>query len=163
MEFDYPTLIARSAEFMVKLEGQVLLDIRVNVVVPEFNVVYLGLDNGVYAIQGQIGSEILGIIEIARLPDLTEQNSSKIRTHPFYNRFLGKRINQVRMIGGAWNGHGFELSFERLLGETMLIQSIYAGDSEKDFSDCLRLGIGHYEWNSEQTASHNSGGCSPSA
>jgi hypothetical protein len=52
------------------------------------------------------------------------------------------------MIGEAWNGHGFEICFEGLLGKTMLVQSIYAGEKPEGFDDCIRLGTGNYFWQS---------------
>lgn len=140
---------------MPDLEGKVLEQIRVNIVVPEFNVVFIQADAQVYALQGEIGSEILGITKVEKLPDLTEQDYYSIRSYPPYDRFLGKTIVQVRMIGAAWNGHGFEISFRELPGETMIIQSIYSGEKEKEFGDCLRLGIGTYEWNSERVGGGN--------
>src|SRR5690606_22493847 len=133
MKYDYPRYVAYYSRLMPELEGRILRQIRVNIVVPEFNVLFLGLGEQAYAVSGEIGSEILGISKIVGMPELTERDSRIVRTFPLFDRFIDRRIKQVRMIGEAWNGHGFELSFEGLLGETMLIQSIYAGDKEKDF------------------------------
>jgi hypothetical protein len=51
---------------------------------------------------------------------------------------------QARSIGSAWNGHGFEFSFEGLPDRTMIVQSIDTGERPADFADCLRFGIGYY-------------------
>jgi len=68
-------------------------------------------------------------------------------TKPFrpFDLFSGRRVTQARMIGEAWNGHGFEFSFEGLPNRTMIVQSICTGaDREQELHDCLRLGVGYY-------------------
>ncbi|OGV43464.1 MAG: hypothetical protein A2X48_02195 [Lentisphaerae bacterium GWF2_49_21] len=129
-----------------KMIGAVVKEIRVNIVDPEFNVVYLQTDKGVFAIQGEIGGEYLGIYLLEVLPEITNQNGYMIVSYPVYDCFIGRRICEVHQIGEAWKGHGIEICFETIPERTLIVQSIYSGDKPKDCEDCLRLGMGVYEF-----------------
>lgn len=148
MSYDYAADIAHYSQLMPELPGKILREVFVNVSAPEFKAVYLCTDNGVYVIRGEIGSEILGIHKVHQAPET--QGGSTIQKFPPFDCFLGKQVTQVRMIGEAWNGHGFELSFSELQGKTILIQSIYAGEKPAEYHNCLRPGIGTYHWCCEQ-------------
>ena len=143
-DYDYPAMIAEATAALLKLEGHVLWQFLVQIVAPEFNVAYLLLDNATYAIQGRIGGEVLEIVLVDSAPLINADNNTAVKEFAPFSLFLGRRIIGARTIGGAWNGHGFEFSFEGLWDKTMIIQSIYTGAAPPGFEDCLRLGIGEY-------------------
>ncbi|MDP2596396.1 hypothetical protein [Alteromonas stellipolaris] len=149
MNYNYAEDIAEATKLIEALEGSVLTKVLINVVEPEFNVVFLDTSNGVFAVQGESGGEYLGIRHIKDMPSLVSEQGYIICEYPPYNAFLNHTICQIRQIGTAWNGHGLELSFQGITDQTMIIQSIYSGDKPKDLEDCLRLGIGQYSdtWN----------------
>ena len=141
--YDYASMTAEAASKIAQLEGRVLLRFLVQIVPPEFNVAYLGLDVGVWCIQGRIGGEILQIIPVEEIP-VEKQEGVLVKSFEPFSIFLNRRIVQARSIGSAWNGHGFEFSFEGLLDRTMIVESIYTGEKAPGFEDCLRLGLGYY-------------------
>lgn len=103
------------------------------------------MEGSVFAINSRIGSEILRIFEIERMPQAEVGSStSEIKQFPPFVIFEGRRTAQARQIDEAWKGHGFEISFEYLPEKTMIFQSSYTGQSLPGLCDCLRLGIGHY-------------------
>lgn len=63
---------------------------------------------------------------------------------PILDQFVGLEVAEVRHIGEAWNGHGFELSFKGVPDKTLILQSIYTGSEPEEFNDCMRIGIGSY-------------------
>lgn len=140
---EYQKINNENKRIMKELEGKVLKEIRVHVVDPEYNIVFLIFESMVYAIHGRVGSEILGIYRIDKVEN-SYLNESKYEC--LYEIFQGHVISQVRIIGDVWNGYGFELSFEGIKDKTILIQSIYAGDKPEGYDDCLRLGIGFYSY-----------------
>jgi hypothetical protein len=149
--YDYPKIIKEQCSALPEVVGKTLNKVLVQVVRPEFNVVFLVFEDACYAINGRIGTEIIGIARIDS-PPVEGMESSMTITKPFkpYDLFLDRRVSQVRMIGEAWNGHGFEFSFEALPNRTLIIQSIYAGSwNDQELHDCLRLGIGYYHLNDE--------------
>ncbi len=145
MSYDYEQYIKESSSLLLKLEGATVLSVLINVVDPEFNVVYLETDKGIYSLQGEIGGEYLGVHELKELPETTSQDGYIICKYPPFEIFVGKRIIQARQIGTAWNGHGYEISFDGMFTQTMIVQSIYGGDKPHNLEDCLRLGVGNYE------------------
>ena len=145
MHEDYEGYTKESSKLLPKLEGATLHTVLINVVDPEFNVVYLGTSNGVFALQGEVGGEYLGVHECPDLPEITNQDGYIICKHQPFERFVGKTIAQARQIGDVWNGHGYELAFSGEENHTMIVQSIYCGVEPKELSDCLRLGVGVYE------------------
>lgn len=142
--YDYPKLIQQSCRALSEVEGRTLVDFLVQVVDPEYNIATLIFADCAYAISGRIGSEILGIerVEIPRAGEI----SAGVRNERFqpYDEFLGRKLIQARMVGEAWNGHGFEFTFEGLPNRSMLVQSIYSSPKPPEAEDCLRLGVGHY-------------------
>ncbi len=58
---DYPRLIAKACAELRDVEGQVLVDVLVQIVDPEFNQVWLAFEDSTYVIYGRVGSEYLGI------------------------------------------------------------------------------------------------------
>lgn len=149
--YDYPKLIRQSCQTLTEIEGRTLVDFLVQIVDPEYNAATLIFADCAYAISGRIGSEILGIerVEIPR----TGVIGREVRNERFqpYDEFLGRRIVQARMIGKAWNGHGFEFTFEGLPNRSMIVQSIYSSPKPPEAEDCIRLGIGHYSCGIEDT------------
>jgi len=145
MEYEYEKDISEACTLLAELEGAEVMSIRINVVDPEFNVVYLGTNKGVFSIQGEVGGEYLGVHRLQELPAITDQDGYIICKYSPFEIFEGHTISQARQIGSAWHGHGFELTFNDLLAQSMIIQSIYCGAKPEGFEDCLRLGVGHYE------------------
>jgi hypothetical protein len=145
MSYDYEEYTKESSSLLSELEEATLLSVLINVIDPEFNVVYLETDKGIYSLQGEVGGEYLGVHELEELPEITRQDGYIICKYPPFEIFLGKRIIQARQIGTAWNGHGYEISFGGMFIQTMIVQSIYCGDKPNDLEDCLRLGVGSYE------------------
>lgn len=145
MEYNYEEYVKESNILLPELEGALVETILINVVDPEFNVVYLETDKGIFALQGEIGGEYLGVHRLTELPQITNQDGYIICKYPPFNMFEGKTISQARQIGYAWHGHGYEFCFEGILTRTMIVQSIYCGSKPPDLEDCLRLGVGYYE------------------
>lgn len=143
-DYDYESMIAEAASVLSQLEGRVLLRFLTHIVEPEFNVAYLVLDNGVFSIHGRVGGEVLQIVPVDEAPPEISESHAAVKPFEPFSIFLNRRIVQARSIGTAWNGHGFEFSFEGLPDKTMIVQSIYAGDTPPDYNDCLRFGIGDY-------------------
>ncbi|WP_139045639.1 hypothetical protein [Vibrio cidicii] len=143
--YDYEKDVKQACSLLNELEGALVISILVNVVEPEFNVVYLNTDKGVYALHGEVGGEYLGVRRLNELPDMTEQEGYIICKYPPFSMFEGRTISQARQVGSAWNGHGFEFTFDGVFSKSMLVQSIYCGTKPDELADCLRLGVGHYE------------------
>lgn len=143
-DYDYPKLELAAKTDAEALEGRVLTRFLVHIVEPEFNVAILETDDGTWEICGRIGAEVLGIERVAVTREEFHGKSEAVRRHAPFEVFVGRQIAQVRTLGEAWNGHGFELTFYGLPEQTMLIQSIYSEPRPEGLEDCLRLGIGMY-------------------
>jgi len=127
------------------LEGKRLECVKVHYVEPEFNILYLWFeDSSIYSIHGGNGSEVLLISKIDS--EMVNSKMSLLFNYPDYSVFLGDIISQVRVIGGEWNGHGIEISFCTNYNETMIVQSVYAGDKPEGYDDCIRLGVCSYKY-----------------
>ena len=142
MYADYEAYTKESSKLLPKLEGATLHTVLINVVDPEFNVVYLGTSSGVFALQGEVGGEYLGVHEFPELPEITNQDGYIICKHQPFERFVGKTIAQARQIGDVWNGHGYELAFSGEENYTMIVQSIYCGVEPKERLSSISCGIG---------------------
>jgi hypothetical protein len=152
MEYDYPKLIRKRSRDLQSIEGQVLEKVLVHVVEPEYIALSLKFPDGWYTIKGEIGSEILGFHKSSGT--LTEYRSwpmSWLGPYQPFEVFIGKKVASTRHIGNAWNGHGFEISFEEVPEKTLIVQSIYTAPKPSGFDDCLRLGIGNYSYSTEGT------------
>jgi hypothetical protein len=143
-DYDYAKLELMARESVGALEGRLLSKFLVHVVEPEFNVAILVTDAGTWEICGRIGAEVLGITRADSTREEGGTDGESVRRYPAFSRFEGRRIEQARTLGHAWNGHGFEITFEGLPDQTMLIQSIYSLPKAEGLEDCLRLGIGMY-------------------
>jgi len=132
------------------LEGRLLREVVLQIVEPQINVVFLRFDGAMFAVQGDLGSELLTVFAHEGEPP------SDIGPAAWYERFdaaeifHGRLVKQVRPIGAVWNGHGIEISFSGITDRTLIIQSIYAGDRPNDFFDCLRIGIATYDYRRTQ-------------
>lgn len=144
VDYDYSNDVNAAVRLLDDLEGALVARILVNVVIPEFNVVYLITDRGCFALQGEIGGEYLGIHKLDDEPIEVKEDGYIISSYQPFSQFERRRIVAARTFGEVWNGHGFELSFEGIVDKTMLVQSIYSGEKPTELEDCLRLGIGHY-------------------
>jgi hypothetical protein len=143
-KYNHVNIINKEYFKVKKLEGKTLSNFFAHIVGDQFNIAYLLIDTLVYPIHGLIGSEIIGIGETLEEISIINDKSKDIVEFPPFSTFYNKKICQIRMIGEAWNGHGFEFSFEDIYDKTMIIQSIYSGEKPEDYEDCLRLGIGCY-------------------
>jgi hypothetical protein len=70
MEYDYPALEKQFREELRQLEGQTLVEVRLQIVTPEINVVYLRLKQEGVANQGRIGGEVLALVPIQDIASL---------------------------------------------------------------------------------------------
>ncbi len=144
MPYNYPELIKESSKLIPNLIDRTLENVLVNVVDPEFNVVYLIFDDETYSIHGEIGGEYLGIHKLSEPIEIMEEDGYIITEFESFKFFVGHKIAQVRQTGVAWNGHGYEFSFYGIPEKTMIIQSMDVEDRPEDLLDCLRLGVGCY-------------------
>jgi len=147
MTYDYIKILAEHTIELASIKGHIIKNATANIVGGEINIVFLLINDTWYSIHGLIGSEIIGIKRTDN--DLKSMHDLRDNTHcnlPVLNQFIGLKIIQSRQIGEAWNGHGFEFSFEGVPEKTLLIQSIYTGSEPKDFNDCLRVGVGNYTY-----------------
>jgi len=127
------------------LEGKKLTSAKVHYVEPEFNILYLWFeDDSIYSIYGGNGSEVLHIsmVDSDRVNDM----STQLYDYLDFSLFLGDRINQVRVIGDKWNGHGVEISFKSNYSKTLIVQSVYTGYKPEGYDDCIRLGVCNYKY-----------------
>lgn len=146
MEFEQ--VVKEAKRKLEMLEGRTLRKCVVDIVEPEFNIIYLVFSNSIFAIHGANASEVIDIHQIDEIDSRLYKEGRAKEFSPF-NIFLDRKICSARCMGEEWNGHGFELSFEGLLNKTMLIQSIYTGNQPLDLNDCIRLGIGNYYLSSD--------------
>lgn len=99
-------------QFSSKIRGCGFLQILVNIVEPEFNVVFLDADKGVFSLQGEMGAEYLGVRKLSLSPEQTDDEGYVACLYQPFEYFAGKKIIQAHQINEAWNGYGVELSFE---------------------------------------------------
>ena len=151
MEYEYKKYIKESCKLLPELEGAMVSEILVNIVDPEFNAVFLKTDKGVFSLHGEMGSEYLGVRKLELMPEQTDDKGYRICPYETFECFVGKKIIQAHQIGEAWKGHGIELCFEKMPNKTMIVQSIYTGDKPEEFEDCLRLGVGNYQFEYNRT------------
>mgnify|MGYP006293026539 CR=1 FL=1 len=148
--YPYKELQEKFGNDLKKLEGKVLHEVRLQIIEPEINVVVLIFEDETFSVQGQLGGELLDLVE--RMPSPPEELGPHAWYEPFEEArpFLGCAVVQARPIGEPWNGHGLELSFESNHNETLIVQSNDAGGGPKGFHDCLRIGVGRYVYSSEK-------------
>ena len=149
-DYDYAKLEAKAKAEVKLLEGRLLEKVLVHVVEPEFNLVIFVTDAGTWEVFGRVGSEVVGIRRAPAQPTEYGGEHERLGPYPPFSEFEGRRIAQARTIGEAWNGHGFEFTFDGLPNRTMLIQSIYSSPKSPELHDCLRLGIGTYASSTEE-------------
>ncbi|MCI3918974.1 hypothetical protein MO973_01865 [Paenibacillus sp. TRM 82003] len=142
---DYSHIHKNNLEILEDITGKRLNKIKVHIVEPEINVLFMKLDTDWYGICGAIGSEILEIKKFDK--------SNHVETKPFepFRIFINQTIHSCRILGSPWNGYGFELSFNKIRENTMIVQSVYVGEKPEEFEDCIRLGIGHYYYSNKDT------------
>jgi hypothetical protein len=147
MTYDYETLIKKNCQDLKNIKNKILEECIIQLVSHEINIVYLRINKKWYAIHGEIGSEIIGFHKIDE--KVQEKKLSEITWNvnlSTVDDFLGHEIVQVRQVGEAWNGHGFEFSFKDIPDKTIIVQSIYTGSEPKDFADCIRVGVCNYHY-----------------
>lgn len=129
-----------------QLIGRILRSVRLQIVAPEINVVVLEFADATFCIQGQIGGELLDLVQAS--PSASPDPVIGLRHEIFEPaaHFLGHEVSQARAIGEAWNGHGLELSFAKLPTKTLIVQSIYAPLAPDGFDDCLRVAVVSYSY-----------------
>ncbi|MCG7549253.1 hypothetical protein [Pseudoalteromonas sp. Of7M-16] len=145
MEYDYKKIIKEGSSDLGSIKGLRLDSALANVVADEINVVHLLFDGVWYSVHGLVGSEVMGFKR--SLEQFQEESSNEGRCVcrlPMLEQFIGFEVVEVRQIGEAWNGHGFELSFKDVPDKTLILQSIYTGSEPEDFNDCMRIGVGNY-------------------
>ena len=149
LPYDYRGMELAADAALRSLEGRVLERALVQVVDPEFNVLYLLFEDQSFAVQGNVGGEVLEIVPLAKRPQEGPLNEcTTVVAFPPFEQFSRRRIASARTIGSAWNGHGFELTFDGIFDRTLIVQSIHTGAEPPGYSDCLRLGVGdyHFAW-----------------
>jgi len=139
----------RETQFRMQLsrfDGRVLRDVLLQIVEPEVNVVVLVFEDAVFSVQGQIGGELLKVVEAP--PPSTESLGPNAWYQPFEPaiQFRGKAVAQVRAVGEAWNGHGLEISFADCPRHTLIITSIDSRGAPEAFRDCLKVGVAEYTY-----------------
>jgi hypothetical protein len=144
MPYNYPELIKESSKLIPDLIDRTLENVLINVVNPEFNVVYLVFSDATYSIHGEIGGEYLGIHKLSEPIEVMEKDGYIITEFEPFKIFVGHKIAQIRQMGVAWNGHGYEVSFYGIPEKTMIIQSMDVEGRPEELVDCLRLGVGFY-------------------
>lgn len=129
-----------------RLNGRVLRDVLLQIIEPEINIVVLVFEDAVFSVQGQIGGELLNVIEAP--PPATESLGPRAWYQAFEPaaQFRGKAVAQVRAVGEAWNGHGLEVSFAKYQAHTLIITSIDSGNAPEGFNDCLKVGVADYSY-----------------
>ena len=85
MSYDYEKDTKEACALLEVLEGAMVLSILINVVGPEFNVVYLETDKGVFSLQGEVGGEYLGVHRMSELPELTNEDGYHLQAPTIRN------------------------------------------------------------------------------
>ena len=152
MEYDYEKIIKEGSSDLASIKGQRLDQALANIVADEINVVHLLFGGIWYSVHGLVGSEVMGFIR--RTEQFQEErinDGSYVGRLPILDQFVGLEVAEVRHIGEAWNGHGFEISFKDVPDKTLILQSIYTGSEPKEFNDCMRIGAGNYVYQVSST------------
>ena len=144
MTYEYKQMIEDHCIDFESLKGHRIYKLFANICVDEINIVYLNINKQWYAINGLIGSEIMAFMLLDKEIKETYEESSCTCPLPILEQFKGLKIVNIREMGEAWNGHGFELSFENEPNKTLILQSIYTGADPTDFGDCIKIGVGNY-------------------
>ena len=135
--------------------GRQLLYCRIQVISPQINVVYLGFNDAAFAIQGDIGGEVLKVVPISSAPEAAVfdvDSGTAVREYQGATLFLGRRVAQARVVGETWNGHGVELAFEGLPDQTLVISSVEAEENNTGLHDALRIGTLKYTMTCDEDA-----------
>ena|SRR5688572_28568447 len=139
---------AREAHFRGMLKtfvGSRLTAVRVEVLYGQLNQVFLRLNERVVSIHGDIGGEVLKIVDTDSLPELGIPYEGKMIWQPTQAEpFIGKLIAAARVVGEAWDGHGLELAFERESTRTILITSVESPENDTQTHDALRVAFTNY-------------------
>ena len=145
MEYDYEKVIKDNTEDLSLVKGKTLEAALANIVGGELNVIHLLFEDIWFSANGLLGSEILEFHRREEKFEKVEFNKENcVIDLPVLNQFIGMEVVEIRQIGTAWNGHGFDFSFKNIPEISILIQSIYTGSEPEDFSDCMRVGVGNY-------------------
>jgi hypothetical protein len=143
--YDYSGRERRFRDDLAALAGRRLTAMCVQVLHGQLNQVYLGFDDRLVSIHGDIGGELLKVVDIPALPELgVLEEGSRIWQPPQAIKLVGRTIAAARAIGAAWNGHGMELAFEGLPTETVLITSVETPENKTDVHDALRVAFPTY-------------------
>ena len=134
------------------LNGRRLREVVLQIIEPEINLVFLRFEDALYALYPWRGGELLRFVAWDK--EIPTELGPGAWYQPFDHAavFHGCSVKQVRAIGGAFNGHGIEISFADALEQTLIIQSIESGDVPRGFGDCLRVGIADYTYCYERDA-----------
>jgi hypothetical protein len=143
--YDYSRRERRFRESLAAFVGLHLTAMRIQVLHGELNQVFLGLDERLVSIHGDIGGELLKVVDVPALPDLgVVDEDSRIWQPPQAAKLIGHAVAAARAVGEAWNGHGMELAFEGLPTETILITSVETPENKSDVHDMIRVAFPTY-------------------
>lgn len=145
MDYDYESIIKENCVDLVSVKEKVIEAALAHIVTDEINAVHLSIGGTWYTVSGVMGSEVMGFAK--RKEQFCEEQInevSRVCRLPILEQFIGEEIVEVRQIGKASNGHGFELSFRGVPDRTLILQSIYTGAEPEDLVDCMRIGVGTY-------------------
>jgi hypothetical protein len=143
--YDYPGRERRFRDGLAAFVGRRLTAMRIQVLHGELNQVYLGFDERLVSIHGDIGGELLKVVDISALPELgLVEEDSRIWQPRQATKMIGHTVAAARAVGDAWNGHGMELAFEGLPTETILITSVETPENKTDVHDAIRVAFPTY-------------------
>ncbi len=143
--YDYAGRERRFRDRLAAFVGRRLTAMRIQVLHGELNQVYLGLDDRFVSIHGDIGGELLKVVDIHALPELgLVGEGSRLWQPPQATKLIGRTIAAARAVGEAWNGHGLELAFEGLPTETILITSVETPENKSGLHDAIRVAFPTY-------------------
>ena len=142
--YDYAGREASFRDVLRTFVGCRLVSMRVEVIHGQLNQVFLRLDERVMSIHGDIGGEVLKIIETDRLPDLGADEGTMIWQPVQIETFVGAAIAAARVVGETWTGHGLELAFTGHSTRTILITSVKSPENDSQVHDALRVAFPNY-------------------
>jgi hypothetical protein len=143
--YDYSGRERSFRDALAAFAGRRLMAMRVQVLHGQLNQVYLGFDDRLVSIHGDIGGELLKVVDIPALPELgLVEEGSRIWQPPQATKLVGRTIAAARVVGAVWNGHGMELAFEGLPTETILITSVETPENKTDVHDAIRVAFPTY-------------------
>jgi len=142
--YDYAGREARFRDTVRTFVGCRLTAVRVHVLHGKINQVFLGLDERVVSVQGDVGGEVLKIVEANRLPELGIDEDSMIWQPPPAEPLIGCFISAARVVGETWNGHGMELALKGHSTKTILISSMENAENDTQVHDALRIAFPNY-------------------